>query len=120
MRRMLAGIAVMGLFTADAGAACAPQTARQQSERALVILTGVVETGPITPARVRVETYEKGTGPAAVDVDTGIYEDAAFGESIAPRPGERWRIYGDWHEGKLVTGACYGSHQLTAQPQPPT
>src|SRR4051812_24620766 len=112
---VLAGILITGLSAADAGAACPPQTARQQSERAPVIVTGVFDSGPVTPAHMRVEAWEKGSGPAEVDLDTGIYEDSAFGESIAPKPGERWRIYGQWHDGLIVTGACFGSH-LVAGP----
>ena len=120
MRGVLVGILVVGLATAEsAGAACAPQTPRQLGERAPVILTGVVESGPVTPAKIRVEVYDKGKGPAVIDVDTGIYDDAAFGESIAPQPGERWRIYGQWHGGTLITDSCWGSHEITAAQQAP-
>src|SRR3954471_4914455 len=111
MRWFLVGMLIAGLLTADTAVACAPQTIRQQSGRAAVILTGVVESGPVTPARIRVEEWERGKGPAEVDVDTGIYDDAAFDDSISPQPGERWRIYGVWHDGVVVTGLCYGSHK---------
>ena len=117
---VLVGILIAGLATADAAAACAPQTIRQQDERAPVILTGVVESGPVTPARVRVDSWQRSTGPAEVDLDTGIYDGAAFDDSIAPQPGERWRIFGVWHDGTLVTGQCYGSHAIAADSQPPT
>ena len=116
----LVGMLIVGLAAADPAAACAPQTIRQQDERSPVILTGVVESGPITPARIRVEDWERGTGPAEVDLDTGIYDDAAFDDGIAPQPGERWRIFGVWHDGVVVTGQCYGSHAITGEPQAPT
>src|SRR4051794_13381582 len=117
---VLAGILMAGLATAGAAAACAPQTIRQQDERSPVILTGVVESGPVTPARVRVDSWQRGTGPAEVDIDTGIYDGAAFDDSIAPQPGERWRIFGVWHDGLVVTGQCYGSHEIGADSRPPT
>src|SRR3954449_7896351 len=93
---------------------------RQMDERAPVILTGGVLSGPVTPARIAVETYEKGSGPSEVQVDTGIYDDAAFDESIAPQPGERWRIYGEGDGTTLVTGLCYGSHEVAPGSSAPT
>ena len=117
---MLAGVVLMGAVAADAHAACAPQTIRQRDERAPLILTGVIETGPVTPARMRVELWEKGSGPATVDLDTGVYDYGAFDEGISPQPGERWRIFGQWHDGEVVTGACFGSHAVLAAPGAPT
>lgn len=108
-----------GVAAGDAHAACAPQTVRQRDERAQLILTGVVESGPQTPARMRVESWQKGTGPATVDLDTGIYDYGGFGEGIAPQPGERWRIFGQWHDGLVVTGACFGSHAVAAPSSAP-
>lgn len=116
---MLAGVMVLGLAATDARAACAPQTARQRDERAPLILTGVIESGPVTPARMRVEAWEKGRGPATVDLDTGIYDYGAFGEGISPQPGERWRIFGQLNDGQIVTGSCFGSHAVAAPPVAP-
>jgi len=122
MRRVVrVGILVTGMATTAAPAtACAPQSVRQQSERAPVIFTGTVVAGPTTPARIWVEQWERGKGPQEVSVDTGIYDDASFDESISPEPGERWRIYGTWHDGVVITGLCYGSHEVATPPNPPT
>ncbi|MDX6725249.1 MAG: hypothetical protein QOK49_54 [Baekduia sp.] len=115
------GALVAGIAAGDAHAACGPQTVRQRDDRAPLILTGVIESGPQTPARLRVESWQKGTGPGAVDLDTGVYADYAFGEGIYPHPGERWRIFGQWHDGMVVTGTCFGSRLITAPPSgPPT
>lgn len=107
---------VVGAWGAPAAhAACSNTAAREQAELATVILTGVVESGPTSPAWVRVETWEKGSGPAVVEVDTGVYEDYALAEGLALRPGERWRLYGALEHGELITDACWGSHVLPAR-----
>lgn len=110
---------VAGLWGAQAMAACPPLTAAQRAQIAPAIITGLVESGPVTPARVRVEAWEKGRGPAVVEVDTGIYEDYALGEAVMLQPGERWRIYGELRGGRLLTGACEGSHRLAAPADAP-
>ena len=52
-----------------------------------------------SPARMRVERYLKGHGPRTVRVDTAVTIEPrrhAVGEDgIAPRAGERWKIYTD-------------------------
>ena len=110
----------MGLWGAQADAACRAIPPADQSRLAPLIFTGTFESGPITPAVIRVEQWEKGTGPALVEVDTGIYEDYALGEGISPRPGERWRIFGEPVDGQVLTGACDGSRRVAGAPLAPS
>jgi hypothetical protein len=119
MRRGWLVFVMVGALVEPAVAACPPLSARQGAETARLILTGVVETGPVSPARMRVEVWEKARGPATVEVDTGIYEDYALGEGIAPQPGERWRIYGERQGGRVLTGTCEGSHRIDVTPAAP-
>jgi hypothetical protein len=116
---VVAGIAIVCLTGGQAHAACRAISPADQSRLAPLILTGVFESGPFTPAVIRVEAWEKGKGPDVVEVDTGIYEDYSLGEGISPNPGERWRIYGELDGDVVLTGACDGSRLVTAEPLAP-
>jgi hypothetical protein len=69
-----------------------------------------------SPATFDVVAYQKGSGPAIVEVETGT---SAAGEGqvlssvgIYPRAGERWQIFGDLQDGFVSTSACAGSRRL--------
>ena len=123
MRRGALTIILALACAGRAEAACPQQGARQQAELAGVILSGVVESGPLSPATIRVERWEKGRGVGGsefIEVETGVHEDYVLSEGIDPRPGERWRIFGTWEGELVVTGVCHGSRRLDAPPAAPS
>lgn len=119
MRAVVAGIAIAGVLAAEAESACRAVPAADQARLAPLVFTGVVESGPLTPAVLRVELWEKGSGPDRVALDTGQYADYALGDSIAPQPGERWRIFGEPDGDLVATGTCWGSVVVAADPVAP-
>lgn len=129
------GLALAGCGTAvaqqpaigpPAGApSCAGLSRAQQLARARLVFDGVmlpgvtVRTGVLaSPARVRVERYLKGHGPAIVMVSTAVtLGSGATGvaeDGIAPRAGERWRIYTTSRRQPFGTSICAGSRRLPA------
>jgi hypothetical protein len=73
-----------------------------------------------SPARVRVEHYLKGNGPAVVTVQTAIKTlpprtTLVSEDGIRPRAGERWRIYASSPSEPYSTSICLGSHRLPAR-----
>jgi effector-binding domain-containing protein len=74
--------------------------------RQMAVEVGVELSGPFEPA-ARVRPSALPAGPAAVTIHRGPYEElgaahravaewcAAHGHDLA---GERWEVYGDWHE----------------------
>jgi hypothetical protein len=105
---------------------CVGLTAAQQLKSAAVVLVGTMLPGPTTtiehhrvllsPARMRVSRYVKGTGPTTVRVQTAVarnYRRLVVSEDgIDPRPGERWKILSDRRHQPLPTSICAGSHRL--------
>lgn len=92
-----------------------------------IVVDGVFEDGPalqvgdrnplLSPASLRVERYDKGTGPAVIKIQTAYTRgtDGTIGygtPAIEPEAGERWRIYGlrdpDLPD-RWVTSPCDGS-----------
>jgi hypothetical protein len=70
-----------------------------------------------SPARVRVEHYLKGSGPASVTVQTAIKAVSSTTEQVSedgiqPRTGEYWRIYASTASQPYATSICLGSHRL--------
>lgn len=105
------------------GAACAAATPEQYLAEAHVALIGTMLPGQtvklgnrhvlLSPARVHVVRYLKGTGPATVTVTTEVSSDKVVGsEGIDPQPGERWQIYSPSKAMPFDTSDCGGSKQL--------
>jgi hypothetical protein len=123
------GTGSSGTIVQGAAASCAGFTAPQQFAAAKVVFDGDMLPGAIvpgsngilaSPARVRVEHYLKGNGPAVVTVQTAIKALHAgttqVGEDgIRPRAGERWRIYASTDSEPYSTSICLGSHRLPAR-----
>jgi hypothetical protein len=106
------------------GAACAAATPGRYLADAHVALIGTMLPGQtvklgsrhvlLSPARVHVVRYLKGTGPATVTVTTEVSSSNAVGsEGIDPQPGERWQIYSTSKAMPFDTSDCSGSKQLT-------
>jgi len=132
--RPTTGIALLlpltALITACAGsahvstggeAACASLSAAKQLASAQIAFLGTMLPGPtvklgsqqvlLSPARVRVTRYLKGTGPAIVSVTTAVSHagDTANAEGIEPQPGQQWTIYTSSRHMPYQTSICDGS-----------
>jgi hypothetical protein len=114
-------------------ASCAALPPGGALAQARVAFVGVALPGPtarlgnrrllISPARMRVRRYLKGTGPRIVRVQTGVFGDGAFGsEGIDPAPGERWIVYTRSERPPYATGVCDGSKRIAraSRPDPPS
>lgn len=107
-------------------ASCVGFTPSQERAVAKVILVGRMLPGPSTvvaghqvllsPARMRVVSYLKGSGPRLASVQTGarrldgrvwIAEDG-----IMPAAGQRWKIFSSTRRPLFATSTCLGSRQL--------
>ena len=133
-RRPAAGIALLfpltALVTACAGsahvstggdAACASLSPAKHLAGAHIAFLGTMLPGPtlklggqqvlLSPARVRVTRYLKGTGPAIVTVTTAVSHagDIANAEGIEPHPGQQWTIYTPSRQMPYQTSICDGS-----------
>src|SRR5947209_7658479 len=66
-----------------------------------------------SPARMRVERYLKGHGPATVTVHTAVtverHRVRITEDGIEPRAGERWKIYTNSRREPFDTSICAGS-----------
>jgi hypothetical protein len=108
-------------------AMCLPATDAERLADADIVFEGLVIEGPLSPARLKVLRYIKGSGPAELAVKTGNVKNpdgtiTANSAGIRPRPGELWVIYGlGTSEGAVVTSSCAGSRRLSdgAPPSPP-
>jgi hypothetical protein len=110
-------------------ASCAGLTPSQRFAAAKVVFDGTMLSGATvpsangilaSPARVRVEHYLQGSGPAVVTVQTAIKNLRSRGtrvseDGIRPRAGERWRIYASSASEPYSTSICLGSHLLPAR-----
>lgn len=126
---VLAAVPVVACGSAAGGtgtgsdASCAFATPAQYLARAQVAFVGTMLAGPadqgvlLSPARVRVQRYLKGAGPAIVPVLTGLRKSgshlAGTGEGIRARAGQRWRIYATSAAMPLQTSDCDGSSQVS-------
>lgn len=95
---------------------------------ARVVFTGIMLPGPatgtgaggilISPARVRVVRYRKGSGPAVVTVITAVTvaggRNVMNAEGIAPQAGQRWTIYATSRSLPYRTSVCAGSRPAGA------
>jgi hypothetical protein len=101
-------------------------TVAQQFAAATVVFDGTALAGATvpgangilaSPARLRVQHYLKGAGPAVVTVQTAIKSVAkritiVSEDGIRPRAGERWRIYASTTTEPYGTSMCLGSRRL--------
>jgi hypothetical protein len=118
--------------TTAVAASCAGLSPAEQFAAARLVFVGVMAPGPTTrlggppvlgsPARMQVERYLKGEGPQTVRVDTAVtIESDAIGiaeDGIAPRAGERWKIYTYSRRQPFATSFCAGSRRVAAGPLP--
>jgi hypothetical protein len=107
-------------------ASCANRPASGYLASARVAFTGVMLPGPtvstgqgsvlVSPARVRVIRYLKGSGPPIMTVMTAVTShDGGFSVSeddIQPQPGQSWRIYAASQHMPYQIAACSGSVPL--------
>jgi len=78
----------------------------------------------LSPARFRVERYDKGSGPNEIDVVTGDMRTvdgglASLSEALHVVAGERWRLIGSRDGAARLTPACGASAQLPEEVLPP-
>jgi hypothetical protein len=100
-------------------------TAAQKLALADVVFDAVALDGPTASGveRFRVVRYVKSSGPDIARVRTGRTRMPGGGGSttsvsIAPAPGETWRIYAQSRaDGTVATNQCLGSHRLAARGQ---
>jgi hypothetical protein len=84
------------------------------------MLPGRTINGPhgllVSPARVKVARYIKGSGPAVVTVETAVSPsgDGIGAEGVMARPGQTWRIYTTSGHLPFETGVCSGSRLVGA------
>lgn len=109
-------------------ASCAALTRAAQFAGARTVLTGTMLAGATarlgnrtvlaSPARVRVSRYLKGTGPRVVRVETAVTitktGTRVAEDGIAPRAGQRWKIYSISKRSPYQTSICSGSRRLTS------
>jgi hypothetical protein len=104
-------------------------TPRQQLAAAKVIVVGRMLRGHwtriggqrvlLSPARMRVQRYVKGSGPRTVEVQTGVRlvnRQIQFEEDgILPSAGQRWEIFSSSRSAPLQTSVCLGSRRLRGE-----
>lgn len=111
-----------------AQASCVGLTRQEQRTAATVIVIGRMLPGPVTmvggrrvllsPARMQVRRYLKGSGPRALEVQTGARmshgQISMAEDGILPSAGQRWEIFSSSRRTPLQTSICLGSRQLAA------
>jgi hypothetical protein len=104
-------------------ASCAYLTQPAYLAQARVVFVGTTLPGRtvldgllVTPARIRVSRYLKGSGPAVVTVQTAASPSGTTmnGEGIMARAGQRWVVYTISRQQPYATDVCSGSRQLSA------
>ncbi|HEY7433450.1 MAG TPA: hypothetical protein VH641_22250 [Streptosporangiaceae bacterium] len=104
-------------------ASCAYLTQPAYLAQARVVFVGTTLPGRtvldgllVTPARIRVSRYLKGSGPAVVTVQTAASPSGTTmnGEGIMARAGQRWVVYTISRQQPYATDVCSGSCQLSA------
>lgn len=123
---------VVGTPVRDTGvtASCAGLSPAAQFATARLVFVGRVLPGPtadfggrrvlVSPARMQVERYLKGRGPATVSVDTEVTIEpggvTGTEDRIEPRVGERWEIYTSSRRQPFDTSICAGSGRVASAP----
>jgi hypothetical protein len=107
-------------------ASCAALSPWAQFAGARIVLIGTMVAGATapfqnqdvlaSPARVLVDRYLKGSGPKVLEVDTAV-RIAPSGtqvaeDGIAPRAGQRWKIYTSSKRSPYQTSICAGSKRI--------
>lgn len=113
----LAACSATAFFPSAANAACANVPFSDLVKVADVIATAEFlpgaadENGTLrTPARARIRRYDQGRGPRELSVSTGLGAPAFGSESINPKAGEVWRLYGSLSPNRTFgTSVCAGS-----------
>jgi len=71
----------------------------------------------VSPARVRVARYVKGTGPLVVSVVTGVTQSASgtavSEDGIQPEAGQQWQIYTSSTGQPFQTSICDGTRPIS-------
>lgn len=107
------------------GASCASLSPSKYLKSAQVAFLGTMLAGPsvkpggqsvlVSPARVRVTHYLKGSGPRIVSVATAVsHGNVVNAEGIEPRVGEHWQIYTSSRSIPYQTSTCDGSVRTNA------
>ena len=112
-----AGGGTSGGGTSGGAASCAYFTQPDYLAMARVVFVGTMLPGRtvngllVSPARVRVTRYIKGSGPAVVTVQTAVSHSGSTGdaEGITARSGQTWQIYTTSRHLPFETGVCSGS-----------
>lgn len=111
---------------------CVGLTRPQQRAGANVIVVGTMLPGPFTrvrnrrvllsPARMRVTRYLKGSGARTVEVQTGVRvsngQIEMVEDGILPSAGQRWEILSASSRPPLQSSTCLGSRRLPASKVP--
>jgi hypothetical protein len=116
------------VVTHGSAGSCAVLSRTAQFSRATVVVIGMMRSGPVvrfagretlvSPARVAVSRYLKGSGPKAIQVRTAI--EAAGGgaqvteDGIAPTAGQRWKLFLTGRRSPYATSTCAGSEPMRA------
>lgn len=109
---------------------CARLSTSRYAALARVVFTGTILAGQtvdlgehpvlISPARVRVTRYLKGSGPDVVSVVTGVTRSgnvaAVSEDGIEPVPGQHWKIYTRSQRMPYQTSMCEGSAPVSRAP----
>jgi hypothetical protein len=109
-------------------ASCAVRSTSQYLSSARMAFVGIMLPGRtehldgrdvlVSPARVRVKRYLKGSGPHVVTVVTGVAaadgEDVVDEDGIAPQAGQVWQIYATSRQMPYLTSICDGSKAAQA------
>jgi hypothetical protein len=68
----------------------------------------------VSPARVRVTRYLKGSGPAVISVVTGVTRAGRVvnADGIDPLAGQRWEIYTRSRQMPYQTSICDGTRAM--------
>jgi hypothetical protein len=103
---------------------CAGGSPSARFAAAQIVFTGTILSGPtistgqgnvlLSPARVRVVHYVKGSGPAVVTVITADTRGGTVtnAEGIRPQAGQNWKIYTTSRSMPYQTSVCAGSMSL--------
>ncbi len=145
VRKRLTGAAMAGSMVAvavvvitcgptTAQASCVGLTRPQQRAAAKVIVVGTMLPGPfkrvrnrrvlLSPARMRVTRYLKGSGARTLEVQTGVRVNndqiEMIEDGILPSAGQRWEILSASSRPPLQSSTCLGSRRLPASKVPGT
>jgi len=126
-------LSLVGLLALPAGAsaACALSSVEGLTRQSPVVVTAKAQAGPLaqngvgllSPASFRVVSYDQGSGPQELKVQTALTTASgglvAMSEGVNPLAGQTWRLWGTFApDGALQTSVCAGSALVGAQQAP--